>query len=270
MKFFVINFLLFFINCSFASINAKVTYEKTENGYKILAYNSEYCPVSVKIEFKITNLKLNDLNNSIYVIPPQSKDLELTFLEIINSKKAYSISYSMLFNYGDATLKMVESTYKYNLPFKKNSSFEIPQGYNGKFSHQNQNAIDFNMPENTEIYPVREGIVVFVQQENSKTCQTKDCSKFNNYITVYHEDGTFSEYHHIKKNGALVKVGDFIKKNQVIAYSGNVGWSRGAHLHLVIFKQEIDKRVTLKTKFLTGDGKTAEYLQEKKTYLRNY
>ena len=83
-------------------------------------------------------------------------------------------------------------------------------------------------------------------------------------------DGTFSEYSHLKKQGALVKVGDAIQKNQLIGYSGNVGWSTGAHLHLVIFKQQIDKRITLKTKFLTGDGKKPEFLQEKKSYTKNY
>ena len=269
-NFFTCFLFLLVVNANYASIDAKVTYEKTENGYKILAYNNEFCPVSVKIDFKITNLKLKSINNSTFVIPAQTKDFEITTLEVINLKKAYSISFKTTNNYGDANLKLVTSNYNYDLPFKKGEEFMICQGYNGSFSHTNENSLDFNMPEGTEIYSVRDGIVISVQQENNKTCETKDCAKYNNYILVYHLDGTFSEYSHLKKQGALVKVGDAIQKNQLIGYSGNVGWSTGAHLHLVIFKQQIDKRITLKTKFLTGDGKKPEFLQEKKSYTKNY
>lgn len=262
--------LFLIVNFSYASIDAKVTYEKTENGYKIVAYNNEFCPVSIKIDFKITNLKLKDINNSIYVIPALTKDFEITTLEAINLKKAYSLSFNTKSNFGDAKLKLPTSNYNYDLPFKKGEEFMIWQGYNGSFSHTNENSLDFNMSEGTEIYSVRDGIIVSVEQENNKTCETKDCAKYNNYILVYHLDGTFSEYSHLKKHGSLVKVGDSIQKNELIGYSGNVGWSTGAHLHLVIFKQDIEKRITLKTKFLTGIGKNAEFLQEKKSYIKNY
>jgi murein DD-endopeptidase MepM/ murein hydrolase activator NlpD len=55
-----------------------------------------------------------------------------------------------------------------------------------------------------------------------------------------------------------------------MGYSGNVGWSTGAHLHLVIFLQKFKKRITLKTNFLTDSGNSAEYLVDKKTYSRLY
>jgi murein DD-endopeptidase MepM/ murein hydrolase activator NlpD len=261
---------LFIVNFTYASIDAKVSYEKTEKGYKIVAYNNEYCPVSFKINFKTTNLKLKEVNNSIYVIPAQTKDFEVTNLDIISANKPYSISFSSIMNYGDAKLKLTTSTYIYDLPFKKGEEFIVWQGYNGSFSHQNESSLDFNMPTGTEIYAAREGIIVFVEQSNTKNCETKDCAKFNNYILVYHSDGTFASYVHIKKDGSVVKVGDTIDKNQLIGYSGNVGWSTTAHLHLVIYKQDLDKRITLKTKFLIGDGTKSEFLQEKKTYIKNY
>jgi murein DD-endopeptidase MepM/ murein hydrolase activator NlpD len=68
------------------------------------------------------------------------------------------------------------------------------------------------MPIGTEVYSIRAGVIISVVQDNNKTCETKDCAKFNNYILVYHSDGTFSEYSHLKQQGAVVKVRDSIEK----------------------------------------------------------
>ena len=85
---------------------------------------------------------------------------------------------------------------------------------------------------------------------------------------IYHSDGTFAEYTHIKNNGAEVNVGDQIKIGQFIGYSGDVGWATGPHLHFIVFFQRLKKRVTLKTKFLTQKGKPAISLVERQKYKR--
>ena len=94
--------------------------------------------------------------------------------------------------------------------------------------------------------------------------------KFNNKLIIYHSDGSFVEYTHIKKNGAIVNVGDTVKAGQEIALSGNTGWSTGPHLHLVVFYQKMGKRKTIATKFLIDDGSKKEILTAKKIYSKNY
>ena len=126
------------------------------------------------------------------------------------------------------------------------------------------------MPIGTELMAVREGVVVKVIDKNSKNCGKEECKKYNNLIIIYHPDGTFAEYTHIKQNGSKVKVGDKVSKGQLIGYSGNIGWSTGPHLHLVVFNQNLKNRKTLKTKFKIGDGSIIEYLAEKEEYSRNY
>ncbi len=165
---------------------------------------------------------------------------------------------------------MNDTSYIYDLPFEKNASFLLYQGYNGKFSHQNENSLDFTMPINTNIYAAREGIVVKVVDKNNKTCPTKECIKYNNLIRVYHADGSFSEYVHLKQNGSLVSEGESINKGQLIGKSGNVGFSTGPHLHFVVFNQKIEGRETLKTKFRVNKGNEVVFLKEKKLYKRSY
>ena len=267
-------FILFTLTSIFLQaehdININIFYEDTENGCKIFIDNKEHCPVSVKLDLVMTNLESSMGNNQIFVIPANSKKELLTELKIKKAGKPFKWSYSYLVNYGNHNQSTYDSEYEYFLPYKKSETYEIYQGYNGTFSHKNENSLDFSMPIGTEIIAIRGGIVIDMIQENSKNCPKEICKKYNNYILVYHSDGTFAEYAHIKKNGSKVKIGEKINQGQIIGYSGNVGWSSGPHLHLVVFLQKLNERKTLETKFLTEGGEKSEYLKEKKKYSRNY
>ncbi len=253
-----------------AEHNVKLYYEQIENGYNIYADNNEFCPVSIKIDFTVKNLNIEGGNNTVYIVNAKEKKQLLTTLKVSKTGKAYKFSYTYLTNYGENNNKTYDKDYVYNLPFNTSNEFKVYQGYNGAFSHKNEFALDFTMPVGTEIMAIREGIVIKVIEKNNRNCGKKECEKFNNFIIIYHPDGTFAEYTHIKKNGSEVKVGDKVSKGQRIGYSGNVGWSTGPHLHLVIFNQNLNGRETLKTKFKTGDGNNIEYLVEKKDYSRQY
>ncbi|WP_313808050.1 M23 family metallopeptidase [Flavobacterium sp.] len=253
-----------------AEHNVKIYYEQIENGYNIYADNDEYCPVSIKINFVVTNLNVDGGNNNVYVVKANNKKQLLTSLKAFKIGKAYKFSYNYLLNYGEHNNDMYDKDYIYDLPFNTSNTFKVTQGYNGTFSHQNENSLDFKMPTGTEIMAIREGVVIKVIAKNNISCEKKECSKYNNLILIYHPDGTFAEYGHIKLNGSKVKVGDKVSKGQLIGYSGNVGWSTKPHLHLVIFNQKIENRETLKTKFKTSDGSLTEYLVEETEYSRNY
>lgn len=262
-------FLLITSVCN-AELKVKIYYEQIENGYNVYADNDEFCPVSIKIDFTVTNLNIDGENNNVYVINAKEKKHKLTSLKVSKNGKEYKLSFKYFMNYGKDDNKEYDKNYIYDLPFKTSSTYKIYQGYNGTFSHQNENSIDFTMPIGTELMAVREGIVINVIDNNTKNCGKEECKKYNNFITIYHSDGTFAEYAHIKQNGSKLKVGDKVSKGQLIGYSGNVGWSTGPHLHLVVFNQNLNNRETLKTKFKTGDGSRIEYLVEKEEYSRNY
>ncbi len=264
-------FILLFVGfSSFANFKVKIYYEKSQNGYSILVDNGEFCPVSVKIKFDLSNLKSSKGNNKVFVIPANSKKYLITNLEILNSKASHKFKYNTTTNIGNDFLKENSIDFNYNLPYKKNEAYAIHQGYMGNSTHKGINALDFSMAVGTEIHAVRSGVVIKVIDSNNRSCIQKECVKFNNLIIIYHEDGTFAEYVHIKKNGSKVQVGDLVKQDQLIGLSGNVGRTSGPHLHLEIFLQHIDNRNTLKTKFLTKEGSIPQFLNEKETYLRKY
>jgi len=253
-----------------AQENFKVYYEEAENGYTIYANNGEFCPVSVEINFKIENLTSNIGDIKIIEVPTQTTKFHIADLTVIDRKKAVRLGFSVRYNHGNHLQESYDAEYAYHLPFKKGTAHMITQGYNGAISHKDEYALDFRMPIGTGIYAARDGVVVLVEESFSKTCTGADCAKFNNYILVYHPDGTFAEYTHIKKDGSIVKPGDTIKIGQHIGYSGNVGWSTGPHLHFIVFLQRFKTRETLATKFKVGSGKQVTQLEEKKRYSKSY
>lgn len=270
LDFYSLLIFLIFTFSSYAENNVKIYYEKNNNGYSVYADNREYCQTTVKIHFEVTNLNISGGNDQYYIIDPLKEKQLLTTLSVKDAKKAYGFKYTYKSNLGNHNLEKYDSDFIYDLPFSKSYSFKVHQGYNGDFSHQDQNALDFTMPVGTEIKAVRDGVVIKVVDENSKNCGEESCKKYNNLIIVNHSDGTFAEYTHIRKGGSIVNVGETIKKGNTIAYSGNVGWSTGPHLHLEIYLQKMENRETLETKFKIGNGEKTEYLTEKKTYERNY
>ncbi|WP_026803693.1 M23 family metallopeptidase [Aliarcobacter lanthieri] len=79
--------------------------------------------------------------------------------------------------------------------------------------------IDLRAPIGTPVFATADGIV-----ENAAF------DKFNgNLITIQHIYGFKSYYAHLNKT--VVKSGSFVKKGDLIAYSGNTGMSSGPHLH---------------------------------------
>lgn len=253
-----------------AQTNIRVYSEETSEGFFVYADNSEFCPVTIDVTFQLKNMQIDTKEQATFLVKENSKKIVLTAVKVINKANPSKFSFTYSSNMGNHLQTDYAKEFSYALPFEKGNSFKLHQAYNGNFSHQNENALDFTMPVGTAITAIREGVVVKIIENNVLVCPKKECTKYNNFIIIYHSDGTFAEYTHIKKNGAIVKVGDKVNESQTIGSSGNTGWSSGPHLHLVVFLQKMKERKTLATKFKIGDGTTSEFLKENETYSKNY
>lgn len=266
MKNSVLFLLLFFSLKIFNQVKIKIYTEEIQGGFLVLVDNYEYCPVSIKFDFELNNLTSSSGNHKVFITNAKSKRNLITTLKP-EKNGTYEVSYKTKSNYS-SYLSIVDTSYVYNLPFKAKSQFNISQGYFGKRTHIRERALDFSLPIGTDIYATREGVVIDVVDYNTKTCYNKDCSKYNNKILIYHNDGSFSEYVHIDTNTAKVKIGEKVLKGQLIAKSGNIGWSSGPHLHFSVFQQILDKRVFYETKFkIYEDGAPVKLRREGVYYL---
>ena len=250
--------------------NLELFDEKTPNGFILYSKNSEFFPISVTLELKLKNLESSGGKKMNFVVPPSTDKYKICELTIKDAGESYGFKSDFKTRMGDITSANYDTSVVYDLPFQSGKTYNLFQGYNGKMTHKNENSLDFTMKIGTEILAAREGTVVQVVQKNSRNCPDKDCMKINNYVTIMHPDGSFASYVHIKYNGAKVNLGDKVNRGDIIALSGNVGYSLGPHLHFVCFKPGFDKVSTIPTKFKVDDGRQAIFLKEGNSYTRNY
>ena len=125
--------------------------------------------------------------------------------------------------------------------------------------------LDFKMKMGSPITAARSGVVVALQESNTKGGASSKYFRQANSVTIRHSDGTLSSYGHLKFNGVVVNVGDTVQQGQLIAYSGNTGYSALPHLHFSVFRNKATGgREMLPTRFYTRRG--VQYLRPGRFY----
>jgi murein DD-endopeptidase MepM/ murein hydrolase activator NlpD len=123
------------------------------------------------------------------------------------------------------------SLVSYQLPFAEGETFEVVQGWNTRYSHNGRSAFayDIKMPQGTPVLAAAAGRVAFVHT-GERACGGAGLRDYANYITIYHLDGTATQYGHVSR--VDVKVGDVVDAGQQIGLSGRTGYTGCvAHLH---------------------------------------
>ena len=157
-----------------------------------------------------------------------------------------------------------DTSYIYALPYEEGSSFRVIQGYFSRFTHKERAALDFNMKRGTNITAAREGVVVRVKEDGDRGGLNKKYRPFGNNIVIQHADGTRAGYWHLQQNGAVVAVGDTIKKGQLIGLSGKTGYAAVPHLHFLVWTTKNGQWQQVATRFQTSKG--IKYLRSWKKY----
>lgn len=159
-----------------------------------------------------------------------------------------------------------DTSYVYALPYEPGEKHGIVQGYFGPFSHKERAALDFKMKRGTKITAAREGVVTRVKEDGDRGGWNKKYSRYGNNIIITHADGSRAGYWHLQLNGALVNVGDTVKKGQVIGLSGKTGYTALPHLHFLVWKNNNGQWQQVATRFETSKG--IKYLRGWKKYKR--
>lgn len=131
---------------------------------------------------------------------------------------------------------MAKAKNKYSYPVSPNRIVRISSNESPAHVGPLKHSVDFIIPEGTPVKAASDGIVIEVKDDSDLGGADKGFEQHGNYIEILHPNNEYSEYEHLKKNSALVKVGDKVRRGQVIARSGATGWLAhlGPHLHFMV------------------------------------
>ncbi len=148
-----------------------------------------------------------------------------------------------------------KSEIKLILPFKNKNVVLCVQGNNSGITHIGFDAYawdfmkvneNFKVHRNSKyltnssfyswkmkVYAPCNGIIVSVINNENDNFYPHTGKKANTVI-IKHKSGLFVNLVHFKKNSVVVKVGDRVKKGAFIGLTGNSGFSKSPHLHLMV------------------------------------
>jgi murein DD-endopeptidase MepM/ murein hydrolase activator NlpD len=233
------------------------------NATRVSVQNSELSEITMTFEFSVVNLK-----GSVefpYTATFKPGKTEAFTMSPVDPDVPWQYSYTNYYKLGSCVAE--PDGYIYSLPYAPGKSYRVTQGYNGKFSHtgSNQYATDWQMPQGTPVLAARGGRGVKVRDDSDRGGSSVKFDPFNNYVLIRHSDGTLGHYCHLKKGGAKVKPGDIVNTGDVIALSGNTGYSSGAHLHFSVFKTRNGReRVSIPVKFTDATGEVVTLVEGRK------
>lgn len=229
--------------------------------------NLKTCEITATFTFtKLENMESSkDVPYSV-TVPPLKK---IKVLDLKQKNKRLKWEYYYKYNVVAGTMNAHhDNSYIYSLPYHSGESHEIIQGFNGTFSHfgEQKYSLDFDLREGSEVLASRAGEVVAIKTDSNEGGADKSYASKANYVYVKHSDGTFGAYLHLKQNSIKVFVGQKVHVGELLALSGNTGFSSGPHLHFWVYKAKNGlERESFPIKFRTTNG--TETLLQSKNYI---
>ena len=223
--------------------------------------NDYFGPIEIEIVFsQHENVKAIPALPQKFVIAPGISQ-PLFGIGAINEYQGWRYALNYRFSLGEPSARH-DPQATYYPPFVSYRKFQITQAFNGQFSHtdeQNKYAVDLSMPEGSEVHAARAGVVMVLENDFFKGGTDKQAYKTRaNSIRILHDDGSMAVYAHLQVERAQVYEGMRVEAGQLIAYSGNTGFSSGPHLHFAVQVNQGMKLVSVPFRFSDVHGKAAE------------
>lgn len=223
---------------------------------ELRAKNLREFPITYTLRVRTRDLSVDGPKTVTRTLAPNQSEQIMVLLSNTNDRDIGDYRYSFDWTVGDKDA-VHDDDHLYSLPYSSGRSYRVIQGYGSRFSHTGleEFAIDLDMPVGTPVHAARAGVVARVQESHTKGCWQDGCGRYANFIVILHSDGTTGEYYHLKKNGALVEVGDSVAQGQKIGYSGNTGHSTMPHLHFAVYRAtDWGNTQSIPVRFQSTDG----------------
>ncbi|GMQ28732.1 M23 family metallopeptidase [Algoriphagus confluentis] len=93
--------------------------------------------------------------------------------------------------------------------------------------------VSFSFSNPTMIVAPRKGIVSDMKMDYEGNKENLSFNRAENFIELYHEDGTFTKISVLKAGTSRVKEGDLVFPGDILAQSGGENYSSGPHVRMI-------------------------------------
>lgn len=236
--------------------------QNEDGGYSFYATSEHMIPVYVRVSFEsLTNLQADVSLPYTEVIEPGTERRKLFTLSTRDPGRSRGYRLAWTYARGNPETARHDDSQVYLFPFAHGTKHLVTQGFQGNFTHfgENEYGVDFDLDTGTKVFAARDGLVVEVKEDSNVGGRSARYSKHANYILVYHEDGSFGNYVHLRRGGSVVEPGDRVEAGQHIGYSGATGRASGPHLHFdVRLPREDGSAHSIPIRFRRYDGSATE------------
>lgn len=123
---------------------------------------------------------------------------------------------------------------KYSLPFRGVEVVTVGAPSHRRHSYS-RHCIDFFLPQGTPIRAARAGIVTFRESRYNRAFKDESDIDKGNALILRHADGEDSLYAHLAHRSVRVRVGERVRRGQIVALSGQTGYACYPHLHFGVY-----------------------------------
>lgn len=239
MKFYPAFLFLLFSQSLFAQVEILAEQDQDRN-LSLMAFNKDAIPYTIRIEFsKLENLESKEGNILFKVAKPGKSNL--LKLQSIYVNEPTGFNYKTQLFKGDFQ-SVPGSSATYLIPVSagtqvgmrpltvENSSTQSGKTYSG---------VGFFFETLTPVCAPRKGIVSAIKMDVEESASGPANFETENYIEIYHNDGTFSRLSGLKANSAKVSLGETVIPGQEIAASSLLAGQDIHHVKMIQSKWEM-------------------------------
>ncbi len=220
-----------------------------------------------KAEIQQEIAQLLDENSTLKLdVADKTEELDILSLKLDDIEEMVGLKYQGDLDIADrielASLTSAEKMVVFqNIPNGSPLSETIVTSHFGKRVHpitglkENHGGIDLRAKMNTKVFATADGVVEYAAPHKQ--------SGYGKLLIISHNYGFKTFYGHL--NGFEVKQGDFVRKGDLIARSGNSGQSSAPHLHYEI--RYIQRRAN-PINFIKWDMQSYESIFSKEKYIQ--
>ncbi len=235
-----------------------VTHSFVGQSVELTARNDFYAAVELTLEIKtIEGLQYPHPDEKMrWVLPPKSEAVLFT-LDLLEDGSQPFLEYQFKYLAGDPSARHRPAG-GYRAPFAVANNYPITQAFPEVATHTTPDshyAVDLAMPIGTDIFAARDGVVFDVASDNftGGLDPARDGPNAN-VVRVMHDDGTYAIYAHLNTNTIRVRPGDYVRRGEYIADSGNTGYTSGPHLHFAVVRNAGMRIVSVPVTFTSADS----------------